>query len=219
MIDRPRLKRAGAALLAALLLGFPAAVRAADLSLSPTQPSVEAGKTIDFVGEGFRPGERVVTWATTPEQAVIGGSYADSEGDAGRIAFSFRVPENAVGGRWAMTAYGLASKTPVVATFEVIGRAPDNASPQAAVAPPSGPPGTTFAFAAFGYADKEKISYWFTGPDGKVYAAYPEEAGSNADGRVDITWASPQSAPPGAWVITIQGIKSNVARAVPFEIR
>jgi hypothetical protein len=117
-----------------------------------------------------------------------------------------------------MTAYGLASKTPVVAYFDVIGRAADT-SPQAAVAPPSGPPGTTFAFAALGYDDKEKISYWLTGPDGKVFAAYPERVSANHDGRVDITWTSPPNAQTGTWVITIQGLHSNLARAVPFEIR
>ena len=218
MKHRSRVLGAVAALSTALLL-LPTIALAADFTLQADQPTVDAGQTISFTGAGFTPGERVVTWATTPDQAVIGGDYATAESDTGRITFSFRVPANAIGGRWAMTAYGLASKTPAVAYFDVIGRAADTANPQAAVAPPSGPPGTVFAFAAFGYEEKEKISYWLTGPNGQIYAAYPERAKSNRDGRVDITWTSPSDAQPGTWVITIQGLQSNVARAVPFEIR
>jgi hypothetical protein len=217
MIQHTRTISIVAALLALLLI-LPAGALAAGYTLEPAQPTVEAGQIITFAGGGFTPGERVVTWATAPDQAVIGGNYANAN-SAGAIEFGFRVPSNALGGRWAMTAYGLASKTPVVAAFDVLGRSPDTANPQAAVAPSSGPPGTTFAFAAFGYDGKEKISYWFTAPDGKLYAAYPERAKSDRDGRVDITWTAPGDAQPGAWVITIQGLQSNVARAVPFEIR
>ena len=201
----------------AALLSAPVAVQAADYALNPTQPSVEAGALIDFTGSGFTQGERVVTWATAPDQAVIGGNYADAAGAEGRIVFNFRVPASDIGGRWAMTAYGLVSKMPVVATFEVIGQAADT-TPQAAVAPNSGPRGTRFAFAAFGYSKKEKVSYWLTAPNGKVFAAYPEGATANSDGRVDIAWESPADAPAGFWAITMQGVKSNRARAVPFEI-
>jgi len=202
-----------------LALLVPGAALAAGFTLAPAQPTVAAGQSIAFTGTGFTSGEQVVTWATAPDQAVIGGDAVGAEGAEGRIAFSFHVPSNALGGRWAMTAYGLVSKTPVVATFDVMGSAPATAEPQAAVAPPAGPPGTTFAFAALGYHDEEKVSYWFTGPDGQIHAAYPEGAKANHDGRVDIKWTSPGDAPTGGWVITIQGIKSNVARAVPFEIR
>jgi hypothetical protein len=202
-------------LLAMLLLGAPA-VRAADLSISPAQPSVQAGASLDFTGAGFTPHERVVTWATSPNQAVIGGTYADAEQD-GSVAFNFQVPSSATSGRWAMTAYGLISKVPVIVTFEVIGQPPD-ITPQAAVAPQSGPPGTRFAFAALGYKKKEKVSYWLTAPDGKVFAAYPEDATANTDGRIDLHWTSPANAPTGTWAITMQGLKSNVVRAVPFEI-
>jgi hypothetical protein len=206
-------------LLGAALLALPSAAKAADPALQPGQPTIAAGQTLAFTGSGFMPGERVVTWATAPDQAVLGGPYTTAEEATGRISFSFTIPDDALGGRWAMTAYGLASKIPVVASFDVVGRAPDSATPPAAVAPGSGPPGTRFAFAAFGYKKKERVSYWFTGPDGKVYDAHPDGAEANYDGRVDITWASPPGALLGTWVITIQGLKSNRARGVPFEIR
>ena len=219
MIYRRTLHAAIAVLLGAALLTLPNAALAADPALQPEQPTVEAGQTIAFTGSGFTPGERVVTWATAPDQAVIGGPYADAEQDGGQIAFRFTVPSDALGGRWAMTAYGRASKTPVVAFFDVRGRAPDTATPQAAVAPESGPPGTRFAFAAFGYEKRERVSYWLTGPDGKVHAAYPDSVTATNEGRVDIIWTAPPDAQPGIWVMTIQGLKSNRARGVPFEIR
>jgi hypothetical protein len=213
------IRGAAAALLGAALLALPGAALAADPVLQPEQPTVTAGQTIAFAGAGFTPGERVVTWATAPDQAVIGGPYAGAERDDGRIGFSFTIPTDALGGRWAMTAYGLVSKVPVVAAFDVIGRSPDTATPPAAVAPQSGSPGTRFAFAAFGYAKKERVSYWFTGPDGKVHDAHPDSATTTSEGRVDIIWVAPPGALPGTWVITIQGLKSNRARGVPFEIR
>jgi len=215
---RVRVLGAAAVLLAALLLFVPGATLAADVTLQAQQPTVDADRTISFVGTGFTRGERVVTWATTPEQAVIGGDFTSARGD-GQVEFRFHVPSSAIGGRWAMTAYGLDSKTPAVAYFDVNGRAPDTTQPQASVSPPSGPPGTTFAFAALGYDKKEKVSYWFTAPDGQVFAAFPEQKHTDDHGRVDIRWIAPSNAPTGSWVITIQGIKSNVARAVPFEIR
>jgi hypothetical protein len=201
------------------LLALPSAVRAQALTLVPDTPSVAAGQRITFTGAGFVQGEIVATWATAPDQAVIGGETALAKRAEGQIKVSFRVPKDAIGGRWALTAFGRTSMTPVIANFDVAGRTADTSTPQAAVAPASGPPGTKFAFAAFGFKNKEKLSYWFTGPDGLIHAAFPKKATSNKSGRVDITWVAPADAPRGIWVITIQGIQSNVARGVPFEIR
>jgi len=208
--------------IAALLLAVavtPVAALAESFSLAPAQPSVAAGQTIEFAGAGFTPGERVASWLTAPDQAVLGGEFGiDADAD-GRVELAFKIPKDAIGGRWAITAYGLLSQTPVIATFDVQGRDPASAGPQAAVAPQSGPPGTRFAFAAFGYRSKELVSYWFTGPDGAVHDAYPEGARTTKSGRVDIGWTAPLDAPRGTWVITIQGLKGNVARGVAFEIR
>ena len=201
------------------LLALPDAALAQSLTLAPAQPSVAAGRTLDFVGTGFKRDEKVAIWATAPDQTVIGGDFAFAKGDEGRIEFGFKVPEDAIGGRWAMTAYGLDTKVPVIAGFDVQGRDPATAVPQASVAPASGAPGTQFAFAAQGFKSKEKVSYWFTGPDGKIYDAYPEGDQANSDGRVDLTWRAPTDAIHGIWVITIQGLKSDIARGVPFEIR
>ena len=205
--------------LLALLLALPNAALAATFTLTPAQPSVAAGQTISFVGTGFTRGEQVAIWATAPDQTVIGGDFAFAKGEAGQIDFGFNVPNDALGGRWSLTAYGFISKTPVITTFEVQGRDPATATPQALVVPTSGAPGTQFEFAALGYREKEQVSYWFTGPDGEIQAAYPEGDSANSDGRDDLSWRAPADAIHGIWVITIQGLRSGVARGVPFEIR
>jgi len=205
--------------LLALLLVLPSAALAASFTLTPTQPGVAAGQTIFFTGSGFTRGEQVAIWATAPDQTVISGDFEFAEGDAGLIDVGFDVPQDALGGRWSLTAYGFISKTPVIATFEVQGRDPATATPQALVSPASGAPGSQFDFAALGFKKKETVSYWFTGPDGVIHAAYPEGDKANSDGRVDLSWRAPSDAIRGTWVITIQGLKSGVARGIPFEIR
>ena len=207
------------AVLLALLLALPGAALAAAFTLTPAQPSVASGQTIYFTGSGFTPGEQVAIWATAPDQTVIGGDFEFAKGATGEIDIGFKVPDDALGGRWSLTAYGFISKTPVIATFEVQGRDPATATPQALVAPASGAPGSQFDFAALGFKKKEKVSYWFTGPDGVIHAAYPAGDSANSDGRVDLSWRAPADAVRGIWVITIQGLKSGVARGVPFEIR
>jgi len=205
--------------LLALLLALPNVALAGSFTLTPAQPSVAAGQTINIIGTGFTRGEQVAIWATVPDQTVISGDFEFAQGDEGRIDIGFKVPQDALGGRWSLTAYGFISKTPVITTFEVQGRAPATATPQALVVPASGAPGTQFDFAALGFKKKETVSYWFTGPDGVVHAAYPEGDRANSDGRVDLSWRAPSDAVRGIWVITIQGIKSGIARGVPFEIR
>lgn len=202
-----------------LLLALPSAALAASFTLTPAQPSVAAGQTININGTGFTRGEQVAIWATAPDQTVIGGDFEFANGDEGLIDIGFRVPDDALGGRWSLTAYGFISKTPVITTFEVQGRDPASARPQATVVPTSGAPGSQFDFAALGFKTKEKVSYWFTGPDGAIHGAYPEGDSANSDGRVDLSWKAPADAIHGIWVITIQGLKSGVARGIPFEIR
>jgi hypothetical protein len=118
-----------------------------------------------------------------------------------------------------MTAYGLAGRAPAVAHFEVAGRQGESAELLAAAAPESGPPGSRFAFAATGFDRDERVSYWFTAPDGSVFAAFSQQIKANRDGRVDISWASPADAPRGQWVVTIQGVASGVARGIRFQLQ
>lgn len=204
-------------LLIAILLA-PIATHAAGPTLTPQAPGTTAGEYILFSAEGFTSREGIAFWITAPNQVVLSGDkvFADSDG---RAEIAFRVPAGAMGGTWAITAYGTLSTTPVVAYFEVVSRPGQSDGLLAAAAPESGPPGTTFSFAATGFDEKERASYWLTAPNGTVFAAFDREAKSNEEGRVDISWTAPADAPRGAWVLTIQGIKSGVARGIPFHIQ
>jgi hypothetical protein len=191
------------ALLVAVLL-TPIAAHAAGPGLTPQTSGVTAGEVIRFSAEGFTPKEVIAFWATAPNQAVLSGE---------------QVPADGMGGTWAITAYGRASATPAVAYFTVISRPGQGVGLLAAVAPETGLPGTTFSFAATGFDEREKVSYWFTAPDGTVFAAFDRKARATEDGRVDISWASPTDAPRGTWVLTMQGVESGVARGIAFHIQ
>ncbi len=186
--------------------------------LNPQTHLVQAGHEIHFYGYGFNPDEWVSTWATTPREAVVTGKNVRVK-DEGELSFSFKVPEEAESGQWSMTVRSEESNMLVITYFQVLGRDPSIADYQAAASPPVAPPGTEFAFAATGFDDEEDVSYWITAPDAHVYEAFPKGAESNDDGRVDITWFAPHYAPQGTWVITMQGYDSDVARAIPFDVR
>src|SRR5436190_1173097 len=88
-------------ILLALLLALPNPALAASFTLTPVQPSVAAGKTIDIIGTGFTQDEQVAIWATAPDQTVISGDFEFAEGAEGRIDIGFDVPQDALGGRWS----------------------------------------------------------------------------------------------------------------------
>jgi hypothetical protein len=202
---------------ASLAVAVPARAQTAlTLTVSPT--TVSAGEWVVFTGAGFRPNERVSAWSTAPNGVVLGGEFYWAD-PSGNVWFDRRIADDAIGGRWAMTAYGDLCKTPGIVTFDVNGKPLDQAAFIASATPTSGPPGTVFSFAATGYDEKERISYWFTGPDGVVYDSYNQTERTDKDGRIDLEWTAPGSAVKGRWVVTIQGIKSAMARAIVFEIR
>lgn len=187
-------------------------------TLAPLQPSATAGQVIEFAAAGFEEGERITAWATDPYEAVVSAGDVFAQGERGTAVIAFEVPENALGGRWHLTAMGIMSRTPVSTPFAVQGGSLTSVDLHARVNPPAGPAGTIFAFAATGFNAKEDVSYWVSQPGGKVYAAYPEATESNGDGRVDITWVSPFDGRRGTWVMTIVGVRSGVERAIPFAV-
>lgn len=204
--------------LVGLLIAAPRGSRASGMTLAPALPAVSAGQTLDFQGSGYVPYERVSVWATAPNQAVLGGEIY-SASSRGNVRVQFELPEDAIGGTWAVTVWGWHSQTPVVATFDVAGRPAQAADPQVQVTPLAGPAGTTFYISAFGFDKREDISYWITGPDNRIYAAFPSGVESGHEGEVDIGWTPPPGAPAGIYVMTLQGIESGVARGVPFELQ
>jgi hypothetical protein len=191
-------------------------------SATPTlvgnRSAVQAGQTIDFDGQGFVAGERLSVWATAANQVVLGQGFQSVKAD-GKVHFGYGVPGDAESGQWAITVFGEKSQVAVIAWFTVIGQAPGAAGVYAGVTPEIGTEGTTFTFFALNYDEKEKYSYWFTGPDGNVYDPHSQERRASQDGRVEFTWTAPPGLPKGRFVVTIQGVKSGVARAVVFELR
>jgi hypothetical protein len=205
------------AVLLALLLLSPVGVRAQDdFTLTPSAARVNAGETIEFTGAGFQD-ELVAFWATAPDLSVLGADKFRTFG--GTVTLQFSVPRDAISGRWAMTAYGLESKTPVIAWFEVAGRDPGSVEPPAAVEPATAPAGTLLGFKATGFKKDERVSYWVTGPDNTIRDAGPSGLKASRSGEINFRWRVPEDAPPGRWVMTMQGIDSRVARAVAFEVR
>lgn len=206
-------------LLAAIGLALAPAPVAMAAGLTPVEPTVKAGETATFVGTDFQANEMVTWWVTTPRGVVISDDDYDAQADnSGRVVARYSLPDNAEDGAWALTAYGRSSEMAASAPFTVVG-GEGTPEPLAAVSPPVGPPGATFSFFGADFNDDEPISYWFTGPDGAVAAAFPAEKNATDDGRVDFSWTSPVDAQSGQWVVTIQGVDSGRARAVPFMIQ
>jgi hypothetical protein len=205
-----------AALLLAALLTVPAAKAQSQFTLTASAQVVDAGQSVDFVGTGFQD-ERVSYWATAPDGSVLGS--ADNAAFGGEVRFSFQVPGDGLGGRWAMTAYGDQTKTPVITTFNVNGRDPSTAVPPATVWPANPVPGDTMSFGANGYKKQEHVSWWVTGPDNVVHDAGPEGTKANNSGEISFRWRLPEGSMPGTWVMTMQGVDSGVARAVSFQVQ
>lgn len=202
--------------LLAVLLSFGVARAQEGYTLTTETPTVKAGETITFSGNGFGP-EKVAYWATAPDGAVYGNENNMSYG--GHVTLNFKVPDDALGGRWAMTAYGLSSKTPVVAYFDVIGRDPGTVAPAAYADPAEGGPGTVFTFYASGFKKDERVSWWVTAPDNTVVDARPGGEKANSKGEIRFRWQAPANAMPGTWVMTMQGNSKGVARGAAFVIR
>lgn len=189
-----------------------------EMRLAPLQPSVDAGKTIRFVGTGFYRHEMVDIWATDPTDAVIRGEqYFKADGE-GEVELEFQLPDRALDGTWKLTAMGKESITPVWTSFEVHGRPIGSASAPAHASPPHGAPGTTFTFTATGFDREEKISYWVTGPDGDIYFAAPNSEETNRHGQLEFDWTAPIDAVYGRWVMTMHETDEPKAHAIPFYI-
>ncbi len=202
----------------AIVVLIPRDTRADSFALAALGDNIYAGRVVEFSGSGFTPDGRVSSWATAPDGSVLSGpaTFAD---DAGNFTISFDIPAATEGGQWAMTAFDWQTQIPVFASFNVIGRPADTARRMGWSAPEEGPFGSTFAFAAVGFDPNETVSYWITAPDATIAAAYPASATANDQGRVDITWTTPASGLSGTWVLTIQGIDSDNARGIAFDIR
>jgi hypothetical protein len=85
------------------------------LNVVGASSAAEQGKTLSYLGTGFKPGEHVtITLATTPQ--VVVEEMADP---AGRVAASIQIPTGARVGSATLTLEGKESGKPVVVTVTV----------------------------------------------------------------------------------------------------
>ncbi len=109
----------------------------------------------------------------------------------------------------------------------VLGESPSSPQQQrippsinATVTPSSGPPGTTFAFAAFGFNPGERVGIWLTAPDQSTFDA-GFQADANDDGSIvdeGIALETDESFPGGIWSFNARGVNSGVEAVGYFLI-
>ena len=103
--------------------------------------------------------------------------------------------------------------------FTVIGVDPPPVPSAPLVTPTAGPAGSAFRFTIGGLEEWEIVSYWITAPDGTIAYALPATLMVGRYGVATLEWAPPAGSVAGRYVITVQGLSSHVARAVPFEVQ
>lgn len=187
---------------------------------SVTPPSGPPGTRFTFSAGGFNGNERVGTWLNGPDGRDIELSTEDGNpiwvaDKDGQLIWTWASPETASGGSWRVLARGLSSNYQVVIPFTVTGPA---ASPPARnVTPPTGAPGTTFAFSAGGFNPGEQVGTWLNRPDGSRIDATPWLFADDK-GQTSWTWASPADAPGGTWSAVARGFDSRVEVVINFTV-
>ncbi len=196
------------------------------------------GTVFRFTGSGFRSGEKVGVYVTDPSQAVFGAPFqADATGEGIVSGISLNSASNFPAGVWAVTMEGVSSHFTAIGYFKITAKAATPAPPPGATAPPaacdtshnqdgeatpsSGGPGTRIVFRGRGFRVGERVSFWFTTPDGDVVGTEaPEEGFVNPDGTIGPL---PFTITPdlvaigtGTWAITFQGEDSRHQSVIFF---
>jgi len=201
--------------LGALLLLLPLLIVSAPATRA--EPRIEITQTTTpgeykFDVRGFFDEEDVSTWLTGPSQQVMeSGIY--STDDRGRVDFRLRMPRHFQPGRWAITVHGLRSDREVIGYFEV-----PLLGPNATLTLNAGSlrNGETLIVTSEDFGRSERISFWFTGPDGRVVAgAY--YLSSTRQGQVALTYYL-NGFQPGGWAITLYGNESDRLGVATFEV-
>lgn len=173
------------------------------------------GVEFSFFAEGFTSGELLDIFFIAPDGRTLGrdtpgyGVIDETSSRRGHATFRWKAPTSIVPGNWQAVVRGRDSRVTRTIPFRIFN--PDTTTPPFSVTPQSGPPGTTFTFTADGFPANARVGYWLTRPDGSIirigdleYEA--DEIGSDANGRVIITWAAPDMVelPRGVWHLTMR---------------
>ncbi len=160
----------------------------------------EPGITFSFSASGFRPGERIGAWFSSPTgdnvDLVPGEGTTIIADDTGLALWQWNSPNDARGGTWIARARGVLSSYEVAIPFTVAAELPPE--PIAGVSPTSGAPGTTFSFTIGGFPPAEELGSFVIQPDGTQVDGVPYFRADD-NGTANWTWIAPADAPAGAW--------------------
>jgi len=217
MKHRIRLGTALLVLATILAILAPSAAMAQDQPADPQ--SGPAGTTFLFHLDGFDDDERVGYWLNTPIGTILAIDDRSTTATNGMLTYSWTARPDVPLGTWQFVAQGANSGVQKVAPFQVTA-SPGNPSPQAPSAEPAvGSAGTTFAFAAYGFAPAERVGYWLNVPTGEIMGIDDGQHFADSDGELNVNWLVPAGAAPGGWQLVAQGSQSGVLQIVAFEIR
>ncbi len=184
---------------------------------------------------GFKAGERVSFWITSPAGRVLGTpaplDAGNHPGELDDVFDSSLLPilsPNNTEGNWALTYQGADSAHQAVAWFKITPKAVSGgggggggtptATPapvscdlshahDATVSPSSGRKGTIFAVTITGFQPGEQAGYWLTDPDGAVFGAQQQlTIPSSGGGTLQLNSGVLY---PGTWSLTVHGVKSG----------
>jgi hypothetical protein len=207
----------------------------AAVSASVTPRCGPVGTVFEIQAFGFKPGEAISFWLTTPQGQVAGtpapldignhpGGFQDEFDSSFLAQFGSQVY-----GIWAITYQGADSNHQSIVWFKITqpggggGAATPTPVPgggggvpagceasnnrDATVNPAAGPAGTRFAISVFNFQANEDASYWFTDPQQRVIGSEQTiQIGPN--GSVNLTFNS-TGLPTGHYALTVHGRSSG----------
>jgi hypothetical protein len=203
----------------AALLGLPSALLTAAppvaagparMTISPTSKLGE----FEIEARGFYKDEDVSAWLTGPSQQVaeVGDFSTDLRG---RIKFRVFMLRHYQPGQWALTLAGLRSREEAIEYFE----SPDRGlNATAVMSATSLNIGDTVTVTGEGFKGDERVSYWFTLPDGSATRGASDAV---TDRLGNVTFSFVVARPDlevGGWALSVYGYDSDRYAVTPFEV-
>jgi hypothetical protein len=182
----------------------------ATVTVSPTTPDGWFKVRV----RGYFRTENLSTWLTGPSQQIVVTDEYET-GDNGRADFRLFMLRHYQPGQWAITVVGQRSQREVIAHFDVPDRGKNAIVTMAAT---SLRVGDTVAVTGQGFRRNERISYWYTLPDGTA-ARGQAETTADGDGVVLLSLTVTQpDLEPGGWALSIYGHASDAYGVTTFEV-
>ncbi|MCC6629215.1 MAG: hypothetical protein IT340_17640 [Chloroflexi bacterium] len=193
------------------------------LAVTPAPASAAATVTVDEMSQpgwykvrmrGFFRTENLSTWLTGPSEQVFRTNDYET-GDNGRADFRLFMLRHFQPGRWAITVVGQRSGREVITFFDYAGR---EANATVTMSATSLRLGDTVTVTGEGFRREERVSYWFTLPDGSA-ARGTAEVVAERDGVVRFTrTVTRPDLEPGGWALSLYGLDSDAYGVATFEI-